>query len=274
MLHARIIVLALVAILITAGVAVALGSVGGMEKAGAQTPVLADNGNWVMSPDGRQCSYQLPIGTLLRDGDTTEGLEYRLANGDFYPSRDVYPLGGTKAFLDHGHFEIGPFSILAITLRAYDHAFRDYPSDPEEDDNHYWQIWEDGTYYGGARFDGPYWKELDRELLECARTPPTPTPSPIPTATPESTPTPTVTATPTATAVVSPPVVIPGPATPTPTATPRTSPAVTQPTATPTASPTATPVSGGEEPSVDDSDIVAAILALIEVLKVWIEMQQ
>lgn len=298
---ARIIILALVAILITAGVAVGVGNVG---KAGAQSGVYVsgEGDKWTRTSDGNSCLYHVevqPDSIVWTEGTNSFVHEFTLRD----PTGKMIIEGGRQnvPFTFIGHFDLGPWTISEIKA-----GFEDNPMPLPEDGNHHWYVryvllagQYNGEHQGhmNAPFYGPYAYELNDAMRECAYHPddppptatpsptPTPTQTPEPTSTPEPTATPTATptetATPTATATpvtptatTAPPAVIPGPATPTPTATPRTSPALTQPTASPTPSPTATPVSGGEEPSVDDSDIVAAIFALIEVLKAWIEMQQ
>lgn len=278
---ARIIVLALVAILITAGVAVALGTVG--REAGAHGHLLSirDTGMAEKVENG-MCMYILSL-----DDNRHPEVRQNFENGRYELRRALSGVGHTfqhgGTIQENGRIEIAGGDPYDINMPTDDYGRDTYrhglPTQAEAAiGTWYWDVFlyrSSSRKYAG-KFNGPYAEDLHEALLKCAN-PPTPTPMPTwtPTSTPEIVPTATPTPTPTSTAVVSPPVVIPGPATPTPTATPRTSPVLTQPTATPSAtpSPTATPVSG-EEPSVDDTDIVSAILALIEVLKAWIEMQQ
>lgn len=277
MLHARIIVLALVAIAITAAIAVDVGSVG---KAGAQSPIpeveIGGDGELVVTRAFNgghviKCSYHLSVDNLLADDDTGR-LYWQL----LYSDRVRHIRADSDYLTDQGRIEIGPFrpSVIRRGTDAYDNPM------PPRGDDHIWFWWlhrpDDrlDRPYRWSNFVGPYRNELHAELLKCAEMPPEATPTPQATATPEV----VATATPSPTATTAPPVVVPMPATPTPTATPRSARGGADPTATPTASPTpsptATPVSSPEDPQVDDSDIVAAILALIEVLKAWIEMQQ
>lgn len=289
MLHARIIVLALVAILITAGVAVALGTVG--REAGADGHLLSvrDTGIVERRPGG-MCVYLLSL-----DDNRHPEVRQNFENGRYELRRALSGVGHTfqhgGTIQAGGRIEIGggyDYIIMPTDDYGRDTYFHGLPTRAEAAiGTWYWDVflYRSSTRRYAGKFNGPYAEDLHEALLKCANAiayPPTPTPSPTPIATatpiPEPTATPTATATPlpTATAVVSPPAVIPGPATPTPTATPRTNPALTQPTATPSASPTATPESDGDDgddPQSDTAALIEAIRALVEVLTLWINSQ-
>ena len=304
MLHARIIVLALVAILITAGVAVVLGNVGGDVEAQEPGRIRV-----VIDPDGKayydvwgdkHCDYRVGYSISLlnqQDGEWAHADQVILQK----QNRDTGRYAEIWSILDNwgGEYDVVSRDIDSIVNDDYHN-----PMPRKSDGGFYrWEIYgfivkgfvevEEISYMA---YNGPYYEDVDRELLKCARANlPTPTPSPTPTATatatatveppPTATPTvePTATPTPTPdplaptpTATTEPQAVIPGPATPTPTATPRTNPALTHPTATPTASPTSTPESDGDDDDESQSDtaaLIEAIHALVEVLTLWINSQ-
>ena len=273
---ARIIVLVLVAIAITAAIAVGVGTVGNGVGAQEYPLVIRDTGK--VDRVGAYCVYRLSVDDNRHPEDRRQYARYELRH--FLSIQSTFEHGGTiqadgKIEISHGY----DYIIMPTDDYGRDTYIHGMPTRAEAAIGRwYWNVIPPRSFtraYAGE-FNGPYAEDLHEALLECANAI-IATPTPSPTATPTETPIPQATATPSPTATTAPPAVIPGPATPTPTATPRTSPALTDPTATPTVSPTpsptATPVPGGEEPSVDDSDIVAAILALIEVLKAWIESQ-
>ena len=293
--------MALVAILITAGVAVALGNVGG-GTAGAQEPGRV---RVVIDPDGRayydvwgdkHCDYRVGYSISLlnqQDGEWAHADQVRLQK----QNRDTGLYAEIWSILDNwgGEYDVVSRDIESIVNDDYHNPM------PRKSDGGFYRWEVEGFIVKGfvevkeisyMAYNGPYYEDVDRELLKCARANlPTPTPSPTPTVTATATATvePTATATleptatptptpdplaPTPTATTAPPVVIPGPATPT--ATPRTSPGSTQPTATPTASPTATPESDGDDgddPQSDTAALIKAIRALMEVLTLWINSQ-
>ena len=261
----RILAAALVAIIITAGIAIGLGNVPEVE---AQEPTIS--GGYAVKTDVWNCSYHLPVDSILPDGDTTDGMDYRLVHAQGSHQRTVY----YRQFQDHGNIEIGPYRTAWIRSRTNDYGRDTYshrmPTRTEAEDGLWaWQL----TYPKlpherharrlGSWFVGPYAEDLHQALLECA-TPPTPTPTPTPeaTATPEPTATPTSSPTPTATmpplAPINPPLA------PTPTPRPEPSRPTTTPTATsppsPTPEATATPVSGGAGGNSDDDADLAEIL--------------
>ncbi len=275
MLHARIIALALVAIAITSAIAIGVG------KVGAQTPTyphISGNGQLVETEiDGeKQCAYRLSVESVLRDGDTTDGMTYRLRHTAF--ERDPLLYG---AFPDHGKIQIGPFPASKISEPTRNHGKDTYDNPmPPRDEVGIW-FWSVRREYGINLFSftggflGPYRDELHQRLLRCA-TPPTPTPEPTATPTPSPTPTATPDATPTPSA--TPPASV---ATPRPTATPRSGARVhvtATPTTIPTPSPTATletPGAGGAQGDDPDlAEVLRQLTAALNALVQWLSSQQ
>ena len=272
---ARIIILALVAILITAGVAVALGTVG--REVGAHSHVrlvtVDGTGSLVESTvnNEKYCSYHIPTSVEYYSGQESRASEflkldsYRLQNSDDWV--DVIP---DTDFKLHGKVELGPWSAASIRDGSYAN-----PMPVQGSGNYQWLIRTTQTRHNRevlisypSLFAGPYREVLHRELLKCAALP-TPTPTPIPTAT--ATPEPTATPTPTATLPPAPP---PAPPAPAPPGRPGTDPT---PTATPSPTPTATPEGGGASGgSGDEPDIEAVLLKLTEALTAliaWLNSQ-
>lgn len=289
---ARIIVLALVAILITAGVAVALGAVG--NEAGAQEP---EKVTIQIKPTGKAvvetwqafgqyrkvCTYHIDASidrsrlgdrehfetdrvqlTRLKDANADDdAARYYLTHSDNVYGLEFY--SDSRLVLDVWYVE--------------DIANRDnlMPSREDIRDGLRWE-WQIETYQTLApnydevtktmrvAYNGPYFEDVDSALKACARANlPTPTPSPTPTptatatATVEPTATPTLepTATPTVTATPDPFVATPTATTAPPAVIPG--PATPTPTATPRTNPaltqpTATPTASPTATPESDGD--------------------
>lgn len=104
MLHARIIVLALVAILITAGVAVALGNVG---KAGAQEypPAAIRDTGIVEKREGGMCVYLLSLDDNRHPEDRRDWHNGRYELRHFLSIQSTFQHGGR--IQENGRIEIG-----------------------------------------------------------------------------------------------------------------------------------------------------------------------
>ena len=295
----RILAAALVAIMITAGIAIGVGNV---PEAGAHGDSFRDrlkhvkdtgNAHWWPGDDPAirrnqgiyvdTCAYHLHYNPSF-NGARYDLMKRAYIGGEF---RAISIHGGT---IEQGGSIWITYPAEEILKPTFVQGIEGFPTRADataisgiSGASLKWQVAGARAHQLHDHFDGPYAEDFHRLMRECANNEKTasdhgrPTPTPTPTATTTATPSPTPSPTPTITAtatVTATPTVTPTPtpsatpppasvATPRPTATPRSGARVTAtatPTTIPTPSPTATPETPGAGGAQGDDPDLAEVL--------------